>query len=62
MQAARARIDDAMKIEEVVGANPYKAQLDHLKKQEKVIKVGKSRVKAQQAQAQLRAAQAPAKP
>ncbi len=51
-----------MKIEEVVGNNPYKAQLDHLKKQEKVIKVGKSRVKAQQAQAQLRAAQAPAKP
>ena len=51
-----------MKIEEVVGNNPYKAQLDHLKKQEKTIKVGKSRVKAQQAQAQLRAAQAPAKP
>ena len=51
-----------MKIEEVVGANPYKAQLDHLKKQEKAIKVGKSRVKTQQAQAQLRAAQAPAKP
>ena len=51
-----------MKIEEVVGVNPYHAQLDRLKKQEKAIKVGKSRVKAQQAQAQLRAAQAPAKP
>ena len=62
MQTARAGIDGAMKITEVVGPNPYQAQLDHLKKQEKAIKVGKSRVKAQQAQAQLRAAQAPAKP
>jgi hypothetical protein len=51
-----------MKIVELVGSNPYQGQLDHLKKQEKAIKVGKSRVKAQQAQAQLRAAQASAKP
>ena len=62
MQTSRTRIDGAMKIEEVVGANPYQAQMDRLKKQEKAIKVGKSRVKAQQAQAQLRAAQASTKP
>lgn len=51
-----------MKITEIVGTQPYKAQMDAVKRQEKATKVRKARIKAQHAQQQLRAAQAPAKP
>lgn len=51
-----------MKIAELVAADPFRTQLDSVKKREKALKVQKARVKAQQAQQQLRTAQAPAKP
>lgn len=51
-----------MNIAELMAADPFKAQLDSVKKQEKALKVRKARVKAQQAQKQFHAAQAPTKP
>lgn len=50
-----------MKVVELMN-NPHAAELDRIKAQEKATKVRKARVKAQQAQQQLRAAQAPTKP
>ena len=51
-----------MKISEVMAADPFTAQLDSVKNQEKALKVRKARVKAQKAQQQLHTAQAPTKP
>lgn len=51
-----------MKIAEVVGADPLKAELERNKKAERALKVRKAAIKAQQAQQQLRAAKAPTKP
>lgn len=50
-----------MKVVELL-KNAHTAELDRIKAQEKATKVRKARVKAQQAQQQLRAAQAPTKP
>ena len=52
-----------MKIHEVLaGRDPLRQQLDVVKKQEKGLKLQKARIKAQQSQQQLRAAQASARP
>ncbi len=51
-----------MTIAEIIAADPFKAQLNSVKRQEKSLKVRKARVKAQQAQRQLHTAQAPTKP
>lgn len=51
-----------MKIVEVVKPDPFKAQMDGIKRKQQQLKVSKARVKAQQAQQQLRATQAPTKP
>jgi hypothetical protein len=50
-----------MKVIEIT-RDPNTAELQRIKAQEKATKVRKARVKAQQAQQQLRAAQAPTKP
>lgn len=49
-----------MKIVEVLHTDPYQVQADSLRKQEKALKVRKARIKSQQAQNDLRAAQATA--
>jgi hypothetical protein len=46
-----------MKMCEIVSTDPHQAQADNLKKQEKALKVRKARIKSQQAQSDLRAAQ-----
>lgn len=51
-----------MKIAEIVGTDPLKAELERTKKAEKALKVRKATIKAQQAQQQLRAAKAPTTP
>ena len=51
-----------MRIEELTASDPLKAQLDRNKKAQHALKVRKAQIKAQVAQQQLRAAQAPAKP
>jgi hypothetical protein len=51
-----------MTIVEVVKPDPLRQQLDGIKRQQAALKQRKLRVKSQQAQQQLRAAQAPAKP
>ena len=51
-----------MTIKEVVGTDPLKAQLERTKKAEQALRVRKAAIKTQQAQQQLRAAKAPAKP
>lgn len=52
-----------MKIDELLGgSDPLRQQLDVVKTKEKALKVQKARIKAQQSQQQLRAAQASAKP
>ena len=48
-----------MKITEVVGSDPLKSELDRNRKAQQALKVRKAQIKAQQAQQQLRAAQAP---
>jgi len=50
-----------MKIAELV-ADPFRSQLDSVKKQEKALTVQKARIKAQKAQQQLHTAQAATKP
>jgi len=51
-----------MKIAEVVGNDPLKAELDRNKKAQQTLKVRKAQIKAQVAQQQLRAAKAPTAP
>lgn len=51
-----------MTIDEVTKPDPLKAQLERTKKAEQALKVRKAAIKTQQAQQQLRAAKAPAKP
>jgi hypothetical protein len=51
-----------MRIAEVVGSDPLKSELDRNRKAQQALKVRKAQIKAQVAQQQLRAAQAPAKP
>lgn len=51
-----------MTIKEVVGNDPLKSELERNRKAQQALKVRKAQIKAQQAQQQLRAAQAPAKP
>jgi hypothetical protein len=48
-----------MTIKEVVGSDPLKSELERNRKAQQALKVRKAAVKAQQAQQQLRAAQAP---
>lgn len=51
-----------MTIVELVGQDGWRAQMDAVKRKEKTLKVQKARIKAQQAQQQLHAAEAPEKP
>jgi hypothetical protein len=51
-----------MRVAEVIGSDPLKSELDRNRKAQQVLKVRKAQIKAQQAQQQLRAAKAPAKP
>lgn len=51
-----------MTINEVIGTDPLKAQLDRTKRAERALKVRKAAIKTQQAQQQLRAAKSPVKP
>ncbi len=51
-----------MTIDEVVGNDRLKSELDRNRKAQQALKVRKAQIKAQQSQQQLRAAQAPAKP
>ncbi len=48
-----------MTIEEVVGRDPLKSELDRNRKAQQALKVRKAQIKTQQAQQQLRAAKAP---
>lgn len=47
-----------MTIKEVVGSDPLKSELERNRKAQQTLKVRKAQIKAQQAQQQLRAAQA----
>ena len=51
-----------MTIDEVVGSDPLKSELERNRKAQQALKVRKAQIKAQQAQQQLRAAQAPTAP
>lgn len=51
-----------MKIAEILVADPFKPQLERIRKSQQALKVRKAAVKVQQAQQQLRTAQAPTKP
>lgn len=51
-----------MTVHEVVGNDPLKSELERTKKAQQALKVRKAQLKAQQAQQQLRAAQAPTAP
>jgi hypothetical protein len=51
-----------MKVSEVVGNDPLKAELDRNKKSQQALKVRKAQIKAQVAQQQLHAAKAPTAP
>jgi len=48
-----------MTIDEVVGNDPLKSELERNGKAQQALKVRKAQIKAQQAQQQLRAVQAP---
>jgi hypothetical protein len=61
VQTTRTRVDDDMKVSEII-ADPHSAELERIKSLEKSTKVRKARIKTQQAQQKLRAAQAPTKP
>jgi hypothetical protein len=50
-----------MKVSEII-ADPHAAEIERIKSLEKSTKVRKARIKTQQAQQKLRAAQAPTKP
>jgi hypothetical protein len=51
-----------MKIAELVSNDPLKSELDRNRKAQQALKVRKAKIKAQQAQQQLRAAKAPTAP
>lgn len=51
-----------MTVDEVTKPDPLRAQLGRIKKSQQALKVRKAAIKTQQAQQQLRAAKAPAKP
>jgi hypothetical protein len=51
-----------MTIEEVVGRDPLKSELDRNRKAQQTLKVRKAQIRTQQAQQQLRAVKAPTKP